>query len=155
MTNILGGGQQSRLFTEVRKKRGLAYSVSAGIRNYRKAALLVISTGSANEKVPDTLRVIRNELTRLRHRRSKRAGAGRRQDLSQRFIGAIARQLGPIAGLMQGLQLEGLPARSSEQAAGADRGRQARRCAARRPPRLRDEAMTTVVVGKPAGLSAE
>ena len=36
MTNILGGGQQSRLFAEVREKRGLAYSVSAGIRSYRR-----------------------------------------------------------------------------------------------------------------------
>ena len=66
MSNILGGGQQSRLFSEVREKRGLAYGVSAGIRTYRKASLMVISSGSANEKVAETLRVIRNELVRLR-----------------------------------------------------------------------------------------
>jgi len=56
MNHVLGGGgQQSRLFNEVREKRGLAYSVSSGLRTYKRAALLVMSTGSANERVADEL----------------------------------------------------------------------------------------------------
>src|SRR5258705_9381291 len=36
LNHILGGGgQQSRLFTEVREKRGLAYGASSGLRSYR------------------------------------------------------------------------------------------------------------------------
>src|SRR6185503_18548273 len=55
MTHVLGGGQQSRLFNEVREKRGLAYSISAGLRDQQKAGLLVVSTGSANERIADSL----------------------------------------------------------------------------------------------------
>ncbi|MEI9901910.1 MAG: insulinase family protein [Hyphomicrobium sp.] len=66
LAHILGGGQQSRLFTEVREKRGLAYSVSTGMRTSAKAALLTISTGSANEHVAEALRLIRVELARMR-----------------------------------------------------------------------------------------
>src|SRR5213075_1706840 len=103
MSNILGGGQQSRLFTEVREKRGLAYSVSAGIRTYRKAALMVISSGSANEKVVETLRIIHNELARLRN-----DGVGEQElaDAKTYLSGSLALTLdssGAIAGLMQTL----------------------------------------------------
>ena len=93
LAHILGGGQQSRLFSEVREKRGLAYSVSSALRSQRKASLLVVSTGSANEKVADSLRVIKSEL--VAHPRGRdRPGARRGQDLSQRLAGAAARFIG-------------------------------------------------------------
>ena len=58
MNHVLGGGgQQSRLFNEVREKRGLAYGVSSGLRTYKRASLLVVSTGSANERVAEAIRV--------------------------------------------------------------------------------------------------
>src|SRR5260370_38132737 len=67
LNHILGGGgQTSRLFSEVREKRGLAYGASSTLRVYRKAALLVISTASANERIAEALRVVRAELARLR-----------------------------------------------------------------------------------------
>src|SRR5260370_20476771 len=67
LNHILGGGgQQSRLFSEVREKRGLAYGASSSLRVYRKAAILVISTASANERIAEALRVLRAELARLR-----------------------------------------------------------------------------------------
>jgi len=50
----------------VREKRGLAYGASSTLRVYRKAALLVISTASANERIAEALRVVRAELARLR-----------------------------------------------------------------------------------------
>jgi zinc protease len=155
MTSILGGGQQSRLFTEVREKRGLAYSASASIRNQREASLLVISSGSANEKVPETLRVIRNELARLA------ADGVSEQELADAktyLSGSLALSLdssGAIAGLMHSLQLDGLPRDHLDrrpaligQVELEDVRRVARRV-------LRDEAMTTVVVGKPASPSAD
>ena len=155
MSNILGGGQQSRLFSEVREKRGLAYSASAGIRSYRKAALLVISSGSANETVAETLRVIRAELVRMRTE-----GVSERElaDSKTYLSGSLALSLdssGAIAGLMHQLQLDGLPPDYLDKRPaliGAvkleDAGRVARRV-------LREEAMTTVVVGKPVGASAQ
>ena len=132
MAHVLGGGQQSRLFNEVREKRGLAYSISAGLRDQQKAGLLVVSTGSANEHVAQSLEVIRAELARLRDG-VDRPGAGRRQDLPERFPGAVARFLqrdrqsrAPDAGRPPA-------ARLSRPARGADRRRERRGCAARRP----------------------
>jgi zinc protease len=155
MSNILGGGQQSRLFTEVREKRGLAYSISAGIRSYHKAALLVISSGSANEKVAETLRVIRGELLRLRNE-----GASEQElaDSKTYLSGSLALSLdssGAIAGLMQTLQLDGLPRDHLDKRPAliaAVKLEDVRRVARRV---LREEAMTTVVVGKPTGPPAE
>jgi zinc protease len=155
MTNILGGGQQSRLFTEVREKRGLAYSVSAGIRSYRKAALLVISSGSANEKVAETLRLIRGELLRLR---SEGVSEQELADSKTYLSGSLALSLdssGAIAGLMQQLQLDGLPRDHLDRRPAliaAVKLEDVRRVARRV---LREEAMTTVVVGKPVGLPVE
>jgi len=155
MANMLGGGQQSRLFTEVREKRGLAYSVSAGIRTYRKAALMVISSGSANEKVAETLRIIHNELARLRN-----DGVSEQElaDAKTYLSGSLALSLdssGAIAGLMQTLQLDGLPRDHLDRRPaliGAVKLEDVRRVARRV---LREEAMTTVVVGKPIGLTAD
>ena len=36
-----GGGQQSRLFNEVREKRGLAYGASSSVRAYRNAGFTI------------------------------------------------------------------------------------------------------------------
>jgi zinc protease len=155
MTSILGGGQQSRLFTEVREKRGLAYSVSAGIRTYRKAALMVISSGSANEKVAETLRIIHSELARLR---DDGVSEPELADAKTYLSGSLALSLdssGAIAGLMQSLQLDGLPRDHLDRRPaliGAVKLEDVRRVARRV---LREEAMTTVVVGKPVGLPAE
>jgi zinc protease len=155
MNNILGGGQQSRLFTEVREKRGLAYSVSAGIRTYRKAALMVISSGSANEKVAETLGIIHGELARLRD-----DGVSEQElaDAKTYLSGSLALSLdssGAIASLMQTLQLDGLPRDHLDRRPaliGAVKREDVRRVARRV---LREEAMTTVVVGKPVGLNGE
>jgi zinc protease len=155
MSNILGGGQQSRLFTEVREKRGLAYSVSAGIRTYRKAALLVVSSGSANEKVAETLRLIRGELLRLR---TEGVSEQELADSKTYLSGSLALSLdssGAIAGLMQQLQLDGLPHDHLDRRPAliaAVKLEDVRRVARRV---LREEATTTVVVGKPVGLPVE
>ncbi len=110
MNHVLGGGgQQSRLFYEVRDKRGLAYGVSTALRTYKRAALLVISTASANERVAEAIRVIRAEFVRLRTE-----GITEQQlaDAKTYLNGALALSLdssGSIAGLMQSLQIDGLP----------------------------------------------
>jgi zinc protease len=154
MAHILGGGQQSRLFTEVREKRGLAYSISAGLRSQQKAGLLVVSTGSANERVAESLRVIRAELARFRDGVSEPELADAKIYLS----GSLALSLdssGAIANLLHQLQVDHQPRDYLDRRAaliGAVKADDVRRVARRL---LRDEAMTTVVVGKPAGGAAE
>jgi predicted Zn-dependent peptidase len=59
---LLGGSMSSRLFQNVREKRGLAYSVGSGLSAFRDAGLLSIYAGCANEKVDEVVRVIMDEL---------------------------------------------------------------------------------------------
>ena len=60
-----GGGFSSRLFEEVREKRGLAYSVGSYLYPFDDAALVVGGTATANERVAESLAVIREEWTRM------------------------------------------------------------------------------------------
>ena len=154
MARVLGGGQQSRLFNEVREKRGLAYSISAGLREQEKAGLLVVSTGSANERVAQSLEVIRSELARMRDGATDQELADARTYLS----GSLALSLdssSAIANLVHQMQVEHLPRDYLDRRAaviGAVTAEDVHRVARRL---LRAEAMTTVVVGKPVGLVAE
>jgi zinc protease len=156
MNHILGGGgQQSRLFTEVREKRGLAYGASSSLRVYKRAALLVMSTASANERVAEALRVVKAELARLR------VDGPTEQEIADAktyLAGALALSLdssGAIAGLLHSLQVDNLaPDHLTKRAAliAAVKIDDVRRLARRL---LRDEALTTVVVGKPVGITSD
>jgi zinc protease len=155
MAHVLGGGQHSRLFTEVREKRGLAYSISAALRSQQKAGLLVVSTGSANERIGDSLRVIKPEIQRLRD------GGVSDQELADAKLylsGSLALSLdssGAVANLLHQLQVDHQPRDYLDRRAaliGAVKADDVRRVARRL---LRDEAMTTIIVGKPVGVAAE
>ncbi|MCP5366998.1 MAG: insulinase family protein [Hyphomicrobiales bacterium] len=66
MNHILGGGGfTSRLFNEVREKRGLAYSVGTSLYPLDHAGLIVGDAGTANARVKDTLGQIRAEWRRI------------------------------------------------------------------------------------------
>jgi predicted Zn-dependent peptidase len=62
---LLGGGLSSRLFQEVREKRGLAYAIYSYRSLFSDAGIFVISAGTAPAKVGDTLDIIGVELARL------------------------------------------------------------------------------------------
>jgi predicted Zn-dependent peptidase len=63
---ILSGGGSSRLFTEVREKRGLAYSVTAFYRARRHGGLVTLYAGTTADRAQETLDVCLSELSRLR-----------------------------------------------------------------------------------------
>jgi len=66
MNEVLGGGTfSSRLFEEVREKRGLAYSVGSSLINNEYSAGLVISTATRSDRAAETLDVIRREVARM------------------------------------------------------------------------------------------
>jgi predicted Zn-dependent peptidase len=65
LTNLLGRGMSSRLFKEVREKRGLAYSVGASTSRYAGAGSFAISAGVSPENALEATRVILHELRRL------------------------------------------------------------------------------------------
>ncbi len=65
MNHILGGGGfESRLMEEVREKRGLAYGVYSYISSRASAALYLGSVQTANERIAESLAVIRAEFER-------------------------------------------------------------------------------------------
>ncbi|MEM7191213.1 MAG: pitrilysin family protein, partial [Pseudomonadota bacterium] len=66
MNYILGGGGfSSRLTEEVREKRGLAYSVYSYLSVYEEAQLYLAGVQTANERVAESLDVIRAEWARM------------------------------------------------------------------------------------------
>ena len=62
---VLSGGMSSRLFTEVREKRGLCYSVFASYHTHRDLASVVCYAGTSAERAQETLDVTLGELHRL------------------------------------------------------------------------------------------
>ena len=66
LNHVLGGGAfTSRLFQEVREKRGLAYSVGTSLVSYRAAAMTWGFTATKNERVGECLAVLSDEIARL------------------------------------------------------------------------------------------
>ncbi|MCW2753387.1 MAG: peptidase domain protein [Marmoricola sp.] len=60
-----GGGSSSRLFQEVREKRGLAYSVYSFATSYSDAGMVGVAVGSLPSKSGEVLDVVRAELARM------------------------------------------------------------------------------------------
>ncbi len=59
---LLGGGMSSRLFQEVREKRGLAYSVFASAASYRDGGLFTVYAGTDPGQVAELVPVIAGEM---------------------------------------------------------------------------------------------
>jgi predicted Zn-dependent peptidase len=64
---VLGGGMSSRLFQEVREKRGLVYSIGSALNAYRPGGYETISAACAPKNLPRVLEVTLRELRRLKH----------------------------------------------------------------------------------------
>ncbi|SDE16170.1 Predicted Zn-dependent peptidase [Blastococcus fimeti] len=55
----VGGGMSSRLFQEIREKRGLVYSVGSALTHYAGAGAFSVYAGCSKKRVPEVLRLIR------------------------------------------------------------------------------------------------
>lgn len=147
-----GGGMTSRLFEEVREKRGLVYSVGTQLSPYKAAALLSGSLATSNAQVGDALRLVRAELLRV-----ARDGVTDAELASAKsfMTGSFPLRLtsnAAIAGMLVAIQNTGLPPDYIEAYPGlinmvtqADLQRVAQRLFAR-------DDYLVVVVGQPAGL---
>ncbi len=62
---VLGGGMSSRLFNEIREKRGLAYYVRAEMDTAYDVGYLTVRAGVALEKLGEAMKVSREELLKL------------------------------------------------------------------------------------------
>jgi len=69
LNTILGGNMSSRLFQEVREKRGLAYSVYSFISSHADTGLFGVYVGVAPKMAQETTRLVLDEVHKLRKKR--------------------------------------------------------------------------------------
>ena len=62
---LLGGGMSSRLFQEVREKRGLAYNIYSFASNFDDGGIFGIYAGTGENQVNELIPVVCNELNQL------------------------------------------------------------------------------------------
>ncbi|MGQ0549883.1 MAG: M16 family metallopeptidase [Armatimonadota bacterium] len=65
MDNVLGSGMSSRLFHEIREKRGLVYTISSYAAAYREGGLFVIYAAMSPEGGPEVVRLTFDEVAAL------------------------------------------------------------------------------------------
>ncbi len=65
---ILGGNMSSRLFTEVREKRGLAYYIHTSAEDYADSGFLMTQAGVPNQKAAQAIKVILKEYQKIKER---------------------------------------------------------------------------------------
>ncbi len=68
MSNILGGGVSSRLFQNIREKRGLVYSIFSMLSLYHDAGSLVVYAGTAPGKAAQVVDLMLKEFKRMREK---------------------------------------------------------------------------------------
>ena len=80
MDAILGRGMSSRLFQEVREKRGLSYDISSRMQFFQDAGMFTVTAGLDPAKAKDALSTIDGELKRLREKPVSAAELKRTKD---------------------------------------------------------------------------
>jgi len=65
LNHVLGGGISSRLFQEVRERRGLAYSIWSDRVHYEEVGTVTVSVGTAPEHAREVLALVHGELDRM------------------------------------------------------------------------------------------
>jgi predicted Zn-dependent peptidase len=66
MNTVLGGSMSSRLFQNVREKRGLVYSISSGVTSYSDAGVLTVYAGTSLDSVDQVVRLTIEEFRRMK-----------------------------------------------------------------------------------------
>ncbi|MBP1925301.1 putative Zn-dependent peptidase [Sedimentibacter acidaminivorans] len=67
LNNIFGGTMSSRIFQEVREKKGLVYSIYSFVSNYTNSGIFSIYAGMSYDQVEDALRTIFKEMTSMKN----------------------------------------------------------------------------------------
>ncbi|VVB78658.1 Insulinase (Peptidase family M16) [uncultured archaeon] len=63
--SILGGGMSSRLFQEVREKRGLCYAIKTNLEQSRDYSYEIIYSGTVKEKVDEVKKIVLKEIKKM------------------------------------------------------------------------------------------
>ncbi|MWB76811.1 insulinase family protein [Pseudooceanicola sp. 216_PA32_1] len=104
-----GGGFESRLMHEVREKRGLTYGVYSYLVGKDQADVWMGSVSSANDRIADAIKVIRDEWTRM----AQDGATEEELAAAKKYLtGAYPLRFdgnGPIANIIVGMQMQGMP----------------------------------------------
>ncbi|MBS1718028.1 MAG: insulinase family protein, partial [Armatimonadetes bacterium] len=65
LDGVLGGGMSSRLFQEIREKRGLAYSVGSYTLSYSAGGVFTVFGGTSREQWPQVQKLVREEFDKV------------------------------------------------------------------------------------------
>ncbi|MBI4093444.1 insulinase family protein, partial [Candidatus Kaiserbacteria bacterium] len=90
LSTVLGSGMSSRLFLEVREKRGLAYSVHAWVERYPDIGTFNVQAGVQHEKLEETIKTI---LTEFKKNKEKRVTAAELHKAKQYIKGTMTLSL--------------------------------------------------------------
>jgi zinc protease len=155
VNHILGGGSfSSRLYREVREKRGLAYSVHSSLMWLDHAALFMGGTGTRAERTGETVDIIQKEIRRLAEAGpTEEELAKAKSFLKGSYLLAFDTST-KIAGQLVQIQMDGLGIDYIERRSGmidAVTLDDARRVA----KRLLNEGLLIAVVGRPEGMPAK
>ena len=66
LTTLLGRGMDSRLFEEVREKRGLVYSISTGTTDFQGGGASLVEFSTREENITPAIEIVDKELTRIK-----------------------------------------------------------------------------------------
>ena len=102
-TSVLGGGMSSRLFQEVREKRGLCYTIQAFHMPYSDTGLFGLYAGTDESDAPELMRVVIDQIGNAtetlndtevnRAKAQMKAGLLMALESSEARVGQIARQM--------------------------------------------------------------
>jgi len=80
LNSVLGGSVSSRLFQEVREKRGLVYSIYSFLSGYSDAGTMTVYAGTRSAEVERVLDLIRREIRRMAAKGIERTELQRTKD---------------------------------------------------------------------------
>ncbi len=80
LNTVLGGGMSSRLFQNIREKRGLAYAVFSNLSNYRDAGCLSVYAGTSTQTARQVIQLILDEFRQLKSKPIEKEELGRAKD---------------------------------------------------------------------------
>ncbi|MEE8188784.1 MAG: pitrilysin family protein [Kiloniellales bacterium] len=113
-STLFGGGMSSRLFQEVREKRGLVYSIYSFVSPYRDGGLFGIYAGTGEQEVGELIPVVCDELGKVSSEVGEEEVARARAQLKASILMSLESTGARCEQLAQQLMIFGRPLKVSE-----------------------------------------
>ncbi|MCB9802422.1 insulinase family protein [Candidatus Nomurabacteria bacterium] len=115
LANILGGNMSSRLFLQIRERRGLCYFIRAGVDGFEDISSFSIHAGLNKEKIYEALEAIKVELNKAKNKEiTEEELKQAKENIKGRLILRLE-DSGSYLSLLSGQELLGKPLKNLEQ----------------------------------------